>query len=104
MTSNYQDLMLANPKYGQFIRERRIAAGKFALLAFFVFADYLALLMVAPDWMAHSLWGGRMTLALPVTLWLIAFMIALARRYIRYAEQALDPQIDAILNEAKRAP
>ena len=102
MPSDFKDLILANPKYGQFVRKRREVAGKFALLALLVFADYLALLMVAPEWMAYPLWGGRMTVALPVTLWLIVFMIALARRYAAYAEQVFDPQLDAILGEAKR--
>ncbi|GHT92762.1 hypothetical protein AGMMS49545_10840 [Betaproteobacteria bacterium] len=102
MTSDFKDLILANPKYEQCVREQRVVAGKFALLALLVFADYLALLIAAPEWMAHPLWGGRMTVALPVTLWLIVFMIALARRYAAYAERAFDPQLDAIFNEAKR--
>ncbi|MDR1887980.1 MAG: DUF485 domain-containing protein [Zoogloeaceae bacterium] len=104
MTSDFKNRILANPKYGQFIRERRVVAGKFALLACLVFTDYLALLMVAPDWMAHPLWDGRITLALPVTLWLIVFMIALARRYAACAEQVFDRQLDTILDEVRRAP
>jgi uncharacterized membrane protein (DUF485 family) len=103
MTSDFKDIIEANPMYGQFIRARRLAAGKAALLAALVFVDYLALLIVAPEWMAHPLWDGRMTIALPVTLWLIMFMIALARDYAVHAEQFFDPQLDAILNEAKRA-
>jgi uncharacterized membrane protein (DUF485 family) len=104
MTSNFKDIIEANPRYGQFIRRRRTVAGKFALLAFLVFVDYLALLIVAPDWMTSPLWGGRMTRALPVTLWLIVFMVALVRRYAAEATQVFDQQLDDILSEAKRAP
>jgi uncharacterized membrane protein (DUF485 family) len=103
MTPDLKDLIQANPEYGRLMDERRVVAGKFALLVVLFFADYLALLIVAPDWMAHPLWGGRMTVALPVTLWLVVFMVALARRYAAEAERRFDWRLDAILNEAKHA-
>jgi uncharacterized membrane protein (DUF485 family) len=103
MTSDLQNLILSNPEYGQYIRERRAITGRLALLVVLLFTDYLALLIAVPDWIARPLWGGRMTIALPVTLWLIVFMMVLVRRYATETERRFDWRLQAILNEAKRA-
>jgi uncharacterized membrane protein (DUF485 family) len=101
MSADLYEQVKLNPKFNQLVKQRSRWAWTLSSIIFLMYFSFILLIAFVPEWLGISLFGGVITIGIPIGVFIIVAAFILTGVYVHKANKDFDRMNQEILRELK---
>lgn len=102
MSADRYEQVKQNPKFYQLVKQRSYWAWSLASVILTMYFSFILLIAFFPEWLGQSLFGGVITVGIPIGVLIIVLAFILTGIYVHKANKDFDRINQEIINELKQ--
>jgi len=102
MSADLYEQVKQNPKFHHLVKQRSRWAWRLSSVILTMYFSFILLIAFFPEWLGHSLFGGVITIGIPIGVLIILVAFILTGVYVHKANKDFDRMNQDILRELKQ--
>jgi len=101
MSADLYEQVKLNPKFNQLVKERSRWAWTLSSIILIMYFSFILLIAFVPEWLGISLFGGVITIGIPIGVFIIVTAFILTGIYVHKANKDFDRMNQEIIRALK---